>query len=38
VRVLIVEDEPYPAEAVPDGLRPAAIAADLPMRPGGVHA
>src|SRR5581483_12217072 len=29
VRVLIVEDEPYMAEAVRDGLRLAAIAADV---------
>jgi DNA-binding response OmpR family regulator len=29
VRVLIVEDEPYMAEAVRDGLRPEAIAADI---------
>src|SRR3954462_6980532 len=29
VRVLIVEDEPYLAEAVRDGLRLAAIAADI---------
>src|SRR5262245_27535641 len=29
VRVLVVEDEPYMAEAVRDGLRLAAIAADI---------
>lgn len=29
MRVLIVEDEPYLAEAVRDGLRPEAIAADI---------
>ncbi|MBA8949448.1 hypothetical protein HNR61_001046 [Actinomadura namibiensis] len=35
MRVLIVGDEPYPAEAVRDGLRPEAIAADrIDTRPG----
>ena len=29
MRVLIVEDEPYLAEAIRDGLRLAAIAADI---------
>ena len=29
MRVLIVEDEPYLAEAIRDGLRLAAIAADV---------
>jgi two-component system response regulator VanR len=29
VRVLIVEDEPYMAEAIRDGLRLEAIAADI---------
>ncbi|MEO8078832.1 MAG: response regulator, partial [Acidobacteriota bacterium] len=29
MRVLIVEDEPYMAEAIRDGLRLAAIAADI---------
>src|SRR5947207_15226576 len=29
MRVLIVEDEPYMAEAIRDGLRPEAIAADI---------
>jgi two-component system response regulator VanR len=29
VRVLIVEDEPYLAEAIRDGLRLEAIAADI---------
>src|SRR3977135_795747 len=29
MRVLIVEDEPYMAEAIPDGLRLEAIAADI---------
>jgi two-component system response regulator VanR len=30
VRVLIVQDEPYLAKAIRDGLRPEAIAADIP--------
>src|SRR5947209_19249866 len=30
MRVLIVEDEPYMAEAIRDGLRLEAIAADIP--------
>ena len=29
MRVLVVEDEPYLAEAIRDGLRLAAIAADI---------
>lgn len=32
MRVLIVEDEPYLAEAVRDGLRLEAIAADIMRR------
>ena len=33
MRVLIVEDEPYLAEAIRDGLRLAAIAADIASGP-----
>ena len=36
MRVLIVEDEPYLAEAIRDGLRLEAIAADLAY-PGSPH-
>jgi two-component system response regulator VanR len=31
MRVLIVEDEPYMADAIRDGLRLEAIAADMPL-------
>ena len=34
MRVLVVEDEPYLAEAIRDGLRLEAIAADAVPLPG----
>ena len=34
MRVLIVEDEPYRVEAIRDGLRLEAIAADIAGPPG----